>query len=66
MRCNMCNQHATFEHTVFQGTAATKVRLCDGCATNVGAKQHVANIKTASDHDAKNAAVAAFLKAVGK
>lgn len=66
MRCTMCDQHATFEHTVFQGTKPTRVRLCASCAGKVGADQHLAKIKGAADHDAKAAAIEAFLKAVGK
>ncbi len=66
MRCMMCGQHATFDHSVFQGTAPTTVRLCDGCTDKVDAPGHLEKIKTAADHDAKSAAVAEFLKAVGK
>lgn len=66
MKCNLCNQHATFEHTVFQGTTPTRVRLCAPCAGKVGAEQHLAKIKGAPDHSAKLAAVEAFLRAVGK
>ncbi len=66
MRCMMCGQHATFDHSVFQGTAPTTVRLCDGCVTEVDAPGHLAKIKAAPDHDAKSVAVAEFLKAVGK
>lgn len=66
MRCIMCGGHATFDHTVFQGTAATKVRLCDPCAGKVDADEHLAKIKQAPDHAAKSEAVNDFLKAVGK
>jgi hypothetical protein len=66
MRCMMCNQHATFEHTVFQGTSPIKVKLCNACATKVDAPGQLAKIKAAPDHAAKNAAVTTFLKAVGK
>jgi hypothetical protein len=62
----MCDQHGTFEHTVFQGMKPIKVRLCASCAGKVGADQHLAKIKGAADHAAKAAAVDAFLKAVGK
>ena len=66
MRCIMCQQHASFEHTVFQGTSPTTVRLCDSCATQVDATGHLAKIKSAPDHDAKSSAVAEFLKVVGQ
>ncbi len=66
MRCMMCHQHATFEHTVFQGTSPVKVRLCEPCAGKVDATGQLAKIKAAPDHASKNAAVAVFLKAVGK
>ena len=66
MRCIMCSAHATFEHTVFEGTTPTKVRLCDGCASKVDADRHLAAIKGASDHTAKSEAVSEFLKVVGK
>ncbi|MHC4550486.1 MAG: hypothetical protein ACYTEZ_17100 [Planctomycetota bacterium] len=66
MRCFICQQHATFDHTVFQGTSPTTVRLCPDCSVKVQAEQHVANIKSAPDRNAKNAAIAEFLRAIGK
>ena len=66
MRCILCNDHATFEHTVFQGTVPVKVRLCEPCAEKIDADHHLSTIKAAPDHAAKNAAVESFLKAVGK
>ena len=66
MRCFLCSGHATFEHTVFQGTAPVKVRLCESCAEKIDADNHLSAIKAAPDHAAKTAAVESFLKAVGK
>ena len=66
MRCVLCEQHATFTHTVFQGASPTTVKLCPACAEKVQADQHMANIKSAPDKDAKSTAVTQFLKAVGK
>ena len=65
MRCKMCGSHATWERTVFKGTAPTKVRLCSGCEQKIHADEHLARIKDAPDHDAKMAAVDSFLKEVG-
>ena len=65
MRCVICKDHATFEHTVFKGTEPVKVRLCDACASKVEAEKHLSLIKDAPDHSAKNAAVEGFLKIVG-
>jgi len=65
MLCMICHQHATLEHTVFQGTTPTKIKLCDACRSKTAADEHVARIKAAPDHDAKNAAVTGFLAAVG-
>lgn len=62
--CMMCREHATFTHTVFQGTAATTVKLCDRCAASVGVEQHLASIKEAPDKEAKRQAVTEFLSAV--
>ncbi len=62
--CMRCRAHATFNHTVFQGTSPTTIKLCDECATSLGADGHIAAIKSASDHEAKNQAVTAFLAAV--
>lgn len=66
MRCVMCTEHATWEHTVFKGTAPTKVRLCEDCAGKVGADGHLERIKAAPDHETKDQAVGEFLSAVGK
>jgi hypothetical protein len=66
MRCTMCGGHATFDHTVFQGTTPIKVRLCDGCAQKASATDHMAKIKAAPDRAAKAAAVELFLKVLGK
>ena len=65
MRCKMCGGHATWEHVVFRGTSPTKVRLCDPCRQNVKADEQLAQIKDATGHDAKNAAVDSFLKQLG-
>ena len=66
MRCMLCKGHATFDQTVFQGTAPTTVRLCNDCASKVNAQEHMAQIKGAQGHDAKTQAVSAFLKKLGK
>ena len=66
MRCVLCEQHATFTQTVFQGASPTTVNLCPECAQKVHAEELVASIKGAPDKDAKSTAVAQFLKAVGK
>ena len=66
MRCIICNDHAVFDRTVFQGTQATAVRLCNDCAAKVRAEEHMKAIKTAPDHDAKTAAVAEFLEELGR
>ena len=65
MRCKMCGDHATWEHTVFKGTAPTRVRLCAACEQKIQADNMLAEIKDAPDHDAKAAAVDAFLREVG-
>ena len=65
MRCKMCGGHATWERTVFRDMAPTKVRLCDPCQEKIQAEQKLTQIKAAPDHDAKNAAVDAFLKELG-
>ena len=65
MRCKMCGAHATWEHTVFKGMAPTKVRLCAGCEQKIQADQKLAQIKATADHDAKDAAVDAFLAELG-
>ena len=65
MRCKMCGEHATWEHTVFQGTSPTKVRLCSGCEQKIQADEQLARIKAAPDRDAKLAAVDSFLREVG-
>jgi len=65
MRCIVCGNHATWERTVFKGTEATRVRLCDGCQTKVQADDRIARIKAAPDHDAKTAAVDDFLRELG-
>jgi len=64
MICIRCKKHATFEHTVFQGTTAHRVTLCPDCASGTGAEDHLARIKGAADRNAKHAAVDEFLKAV--
>jgi len=66
MRCMMCGGHATFNQTVFKGTAAYPVRLCDPCASKAHATEHMAKIKGAADHERKTEAVEEFLKVVGK
>ena len=69
MICAVCRKHATFEHVLFRGASPVKVGLCPECGTKVGAENHLATIKAAHDsHDkpAHQAAVEAFLKAVGK
>ena len=65
MRCKLCGGHATWEHTVFKGTAPTKVRLCAGCEQKIRADEQLARIKSVTDHDAKMAAVDDFLKQAG-
>jgi len=65
MRCKMCGSHATWEHTVFLDMSPTKVRLCEPCQQKIHADDTLEQIKAAADHDAKNAAVGAFLKQVG-
>jgi len=65
MRCMMCGGHANWERTVFKGTSATRVRLCDPCQAKVHADDQIERIKAAPDHDAKTAAVDAFLKDLG-
>jgi hypothetical protein len=62
----MCGEHATLDHTVFQGTAPVKVRLCDPCGDKVDIQKHLSLIKSASDHAAKTSAVEDLLKALGK
>jgi len=66
MRCMMCGSHATFVHTVFQGTTPHKVNLCDPCSQKTQATEHMAKIKAAPDRAAKSAAVGELLRAVGK
>jgi len=66
MRCVLCEQHATFTQTVFQGTSPTTVNLCPACAEKVQADQLVEKIKSAPDKNAKSTAVTQFLKAIGK
>jgi hypothetical protein len=66
MRCIICNGHAVFDRTVFQGTKATAVRLCNGCAAKVRAEEHMSAIKSAPDHDTKTAAVSDFLNELGQ
>lgn len=58
-------KHADWEHAVFHGTTPTRVRLCLPCAEEKNADGHMERIRTASDHEAKNAAVAEFLGALG-
>ena len=65
MRCIVCGGHSTWEHTVFKGTQATRVRLCDPCQTKVNADDQLARIKAAPDHDSKTEAVANFLRDLG-
>ena len=62
--CIKCRAHATFKHTVFQGTVAKTVNLCDSCKSSLNVDEHLANIKGAPDHDAKIQAVSTFLDAV--
>ena len=66
MRCIICNGHAVFDRTVFQGTKATAVRLCNDCAAKVRAEAHMGAIKSAPDHDTKTAAVSDFLNELGQ
>ena len=62
--CMKCSSHATFNHTVFQGTAPTTIKLCEDCAAQVDAEGRLASIKDAPDHATKDKAVADFLAAV--
>ena len=64
MRCSACHGPVAFERSVFRGTQPTTVRLCAPCADQVDVMTHMAAIKAASDHAAKDAAVGAFLEAV--
>jgi hypothetical protein len=66
MRCIICSDHAVFDRTVFQGTKATAVRLCNDCAAKVRAEEHMNAIKSAPDHDAKTVAVSEFLRELGQ
>jgi hypothetical protein len=66
MRCIICSGHAVFDRTVFQGTKATAVRLCNDCAAKVRAEEHMSAIRSAPDRDAKSAAVADFLRELGR
>jgi hypothetical protein len=66
MRCIICSDHAVFDRTVFQGTKATAVRLCNDCAAKVRAEEHMNAIKSAPDHDAKTVAVSEFLRELGR
>lgn len=58
-------KHADWEHAVFHDTTPTRVRLCLDCAQEKDANGHMGRIRAASDHEAKNAAVAEFLTALG-
>ena len=64
MRCTACHGPTAFERSVFLGTKPETVRLCAPCADEVDVMSHMAAIKAAPDHEAKNAAVRAFLDAV--
>ncbi len=64
MICMVCKKHASFDHTLFQGTNPVPVRLCPDCSSKVGAEDHLAKIKGAADKTAKRAAVDAFIAAV--
>lgn len=64
MRCTACHGQVAFERSVFLGTKPTTVRLCATCAERVDVTTHMDAINTAPDHEAKNAAVGAFLEAV--
>lgn len=66
MICIKCKKHATFDHTVFQGTTPVRVTLCTGCEAETNAQVLFSSIKGAPDKAAKHAAVDNFLKAVGK
>ena len=65
MRCKMCGGHATWEHTVFKGTAPTRIRLCAPCEQKVQADEKLARIKAAADPDAKLEAVDSLLSELG-
>ena len=65
MRCKLCGEHATWEQTIFKDMSPTKVRLCASCQQKVQADDQLARIKSAPDHDAKNAAIDEFLKQAG-
>lgn len=66
MLCMLCKKkHADWEHAVFHGTMPTRVRLCPDCAQEKDANGHMARIKDADNHEAKNAAVAEFLRVLG-
>jgi hypothetical protein len=65
MRCVMCGSHATWEKTVFKGTEATRVRLCDPCQAKVRADERIDRIKAAPDKDARLQAVDDFLTELG-
>jgi len=65
MRCKLCGEHATWEHTVFKDMSPTKVRLCAPCEQKIQADDQLARIKAAPDHDAKNAAIDTFLTQAG-
>ena len=64
MRCTACHGPVAFERSVFLGTKPETVRLCAPCADSIDVMDHMAAIKAAVDHEAKNAAVSAFLDAV--
>jgi len=66
MHCDLCQNHASWEHTLFKGTLPVRVHLCDDHRAKVGVEQHLAKIKSSHDKMAKQAAVDAFLAAVGK
>lgn len=66
MRCIMCGEHASHDHTVFEGTTPVKVRLCGPCGDKVDIAKHISTIKSAPDHAAKTSAVEELLRAVGK
>ena len=65
MRCKMCGGHATWEHTVFKGTAPTRIRLCAPCEQKIQADEKLAQIKAVTDHDARLAAVDSLLTELG-
>lgn len=66
MHCDLCRNHATWEHTVFRGAQPVKVHLCDSHKAQVRPEDQLAKIKSIQDKAAKQAAVDAFLAAVGK